>query len=72
MQIYVKTQTGKTIALDVKARGIVKVVKHKLEKVKGIDTDPQMLFCQGKQVVDTRTFQTTISNITLFSCYGFT
>ena len=55
MQIYVKTQTGKTIALDVEARDTIKDVKHKLEKGKGIDTDHQILFYKGKQVVDTRT-----------------
>ena len=55
MQIFVKTQTGKTIALDVAARDTIKDVKHKLEKFKGIDTDRQVLFYQGKQAVDTRT-----------------
>ena len=55
MQIYVKTQTGKTIALDVEGRDTIKDVKYKLKMVKGIDTDHQVLYYKGKQVVDTRT-----------------
>ena len=55
MKIYVKTLAGQTIALDADARDTIKDVKHKLEESKGVRTDRQVLFYQGKVLLDTQT-----------------
>lgn len=52
MLIFVKTLTGKTIALDVDAAETIQDVKRKLEEKEGISTDRQRLIFAGKRLED--------------------
>lgn len=54
MQIFVKTLTGKSIALDVEQDDSVSHVKHKIQEKEGIKAQHQMLICSGKQLIDER------------------
>ena len=56
MQIFVKTLTGKTIALnEMQVSNTIKMVKDKIQDNEGIRPDQHHLTFRGKQLKDDRT-----------------
>ena len=55
IQIFVKTLTGKTIALEVEGSDSIESVKSKIQDKEGIPFDKQILVFTGRELEDGRT-----------------
>ena len=57
MQIFVKTQTGKHITIEVEPTDPVETVRVKIQEKEGIPVERQILLFAGKELVDGNTLQ---------------
>lgn len=55
MQIFVKTETGKTIALDVEPTDLVTTIKGMIQEKEGFAPDCQTLLFAGNELSDLTT-----------------
>ena len=57
IQVFVKSLTGKTVAIEMEHAGTVAELKRKVHVKEGIAVDQQRLVYAGKQLEDERTIE---------------